>query len=154
MATKVKKSMKKTVSVRGLIKGEFTAKGGLGTVLTLRQLYDGIARKIPAEEGVASYGRVKGRAIDDATPLREKISEGRKRLIYRALSDMKLEENGEVEVVNDALRDWDKQYRSLKAFAPPSPIAKRVAAVTPAAAPAKKAGKKKKTTKKKMAKAG
>jgi len=152
MATKMKKSVKKTVSVRGLIKGEFTAKGGPGTILTLRQLYDGIARKIPAEEGVASYGRVKGRSIDDATPLREKIAEGRKRLIYRCLSDMKLEENGEVEVVGDeAQRDWDKQYRSLKAFAQPSPIAKRVAVT---AAPAKKRIKKKKSKSKRGGRQG
>jgi hypothetical protein len=136
MAT-TQKIKKKTVSVRGLIKAEFTAQGGLGTILTLRQLYDGIARKIPAEEGVASYGRVKGRSASDDTPLREKIAEGRKRLIYRALSDMKLEENGEVEVVDDALRDWDKQYRSLKAFTA-SPIAKRVPPAKKPAAPVKK----------------
>ncbi len=115
------KPTRKAASVRGLIKEHFMACGGAGTALTLRAIYDGIGRRIPAEEGVMSYGRVKGRSADDDTPVREKVAEGRKRLIYRALSDMVYQ--GEAAALGG--RGWDKEYRLEKSFSPPKAV-KRV----------------------------
>lgn len=106
------KTTKKPVSVRGLIKGFFMSSGGAGTVLSLRAIYEGVGRRIPAEEGVKSFGRGKGRSAADDTPVREQVAEGRKRLIYRALSDMKYA--GEVEALEG--RDWDREYRVEKDF--------------------------------------
>lgn len=99
-------------SVRGMIKAEFMAAGGIGVVMTLRQIYALLCDWIVEAKALASYGRVKGRGPDDDTPHDKRVAEGRKRLIYRCLSDMKYE--GEVEVVDDTLRDWEKQYRYIR----------------------------------------
>jgi len=92
------------MSVRGLIKAEFTVGGGKGTVLTLRQLYDAAKEWIPEDKATAFCD-------GDTTQL----AKGRKRLIYRCLSDMKLAKNGEVDVTGNG-EDWDKEYRSLDDF--------------------------------------
>lgn len=98
-------------SVRGMVKAEFMAAGGVGVVMTTRQIYGLLNEWISEAKALASYGRGKGRGIDDA-PHDKKVAEGRKRLVYRCLSDMKYE--GEVEVVDDTLRDWNKQYRYIR----------------------------------------